>query len=255
VVHPLFAVHERLDRADEQLETVKELIRGYFQSDRSHFAGEYNPEKNETTIIRNIEMPDVRLATIVGEVVHDLRSSLDHLAHELVLENGGVPDESTAWPLLKVGPTPNKKGVRPPPHISGGVSPTASALIERSQPYWSGISPEHQPLWILQRMSNIDKHRHIAIHGIAETLNFGGGAIYPAFKWSSTLISATECAAELRLLPDRAVDVQGNVTLHVVVHEPPGAEASLMTTLGLARDAIREIVSEAAATCFRQASR
>jgi len=81
VTDRLFAIRDRLDRADEQLEVVKELARGYFNSDRCRYSGEYNPKTNETTIVRNIEMPDVRLATLVGEVVHDLRSSLDHLAY------------------------------------------------------------------------------------------------------------------------------------------------------------------------------
>jgi hypothetical protein len=255
VTDRLFAIRDRLDRADEQLEVVKELARGYFNSDRCRYSGEYNPKANETTIVRNIEMPDVRLATLVGEVVHDLRSSLDHLAYELVVENGGVPNENTFWPILKIAPTPNKKGVRPPPHVSGGVSATASALIERWQPYWVGFYPEHHPLWILHRMSIIDKHRHIPIHGIAASVNFGGGAPFPPFKWNSTLVKASEYEAELRLRPeDPTVDVEGQVILHVVVHEPPGAEASLMTTLLLARDQIRDIVNDAADTCFSKSA-
>src|SRR5439155_17723484 len=127
------------------------------------------------------------------------------------------------------------------------------SLIERAQPYWiDNFHAEFHPLWILHRISIIDKHQQIPIHGILlGNISFGGGAPLPPFDWTSELASASEFGAELRLIPDDpSVDVQGSATAYVVVHEPPGHEAALVTTLALALDDVRRVAAEAEATCF-----
>lgn len=73
---------------------------------------------------------------MTGEVLHNLRSALDHLADALVRANGGTPTEYTAFPISTTGltRTGNPKNI----NVDGGVSPQALALIQCLQPYQPG---------------------------------------------------------------------------------------------------------------------
>ena len=44
---------------------------------------------------------DPTFTILAGEIVHHLRSSLDHLAWALVLKNGNRPDQRTHFPVAK----------------------------------------------------------------------------------------------------------------------------------------------------------
>src|SRR5579875_2816148 len=130
-------IRDRLGRANEHIESIKTMLRAYYGSNPYEIAGEFDPDAQTISYNfgRGAIPPPITIATTAGEVLHNLRSSLDHLAWMLVEENGGSPDEDTCFPILKVPPTPNKRGVSPPPYVKGGVSATAGALIDAAQPY------------------------------------------------------------------------------------------------------------------------
>src|SRR5262249_50904381 len=71
---PLEAIRDRLGRADEHFETVKEMANTYFNSDRYHYAGDLDLSTSRLSVTSSVEFPDPRLSTVVGELVHDLRS-------------------------------------------------------------------------------------------------------------------------------------------------------------------------------------
>lgn len=203
------------------------------------------------TIHQSVKMPKIRLATLTGEVVHDLRSALDHLAWQLVLENGGTPIEGaggTFWPILEAPPADPKRL-----NLTGGASVPAAALVQESQPYypWDTRADWH-PLWLLHRLSIIDKHQRVPIHGVGlDNIWFGSGGELPSFRWTAILVAADEYHAEFRLVPDDpAMDVEGRATAYVLVHEPPWHPAGLVQTLESALHEVREIIGRAETTCF-----
>jgi hypothetical protein len=94
---------------------------------------------------------------IAGDAIHNLRTALDHLAHQLVLLSGGQPSGSTAFPILS----------RPPwtwcdrrklPVISGGVSEAIRERLDSIQPYQRRHPHD---LDALRDLDNIDKHKVI----------------------------------------------------------------------------------------------
>lgn len=116
-------------------------------------------------------MPPVptTLGLILGDFVHNLRASLDHLVWQLVLANRRQPNSSTAFPIhLELGFLQDKAAFfkRTKPAI-GGCSPGARGVIESLQPYQKGNAFEasHHPLWMLHELDIIDKHRLIAVVG------------------------------------------------------------------------------------------
>lgn len=242
----LKSVYDRLIRAEEHLDVLNEMIRGYLEDASGSWDGEFDPKKQRLVFRRQPMLPHERMATIVGEVVHSLRSALDHTAWQLVLDNGGSPDENTRFPILKVAPSADRHGRHPPPHIAGGVSDKALAIIEETQPYRRFPDfVETDALYVLHRLSIIDKHRHIAIKG--EALNAVGiGSGEPmdiAFTFRSELVDVNPYGAHIRLVPNEPdVDVQGSALVQVVVYEDSGLVLGLAQVLHDAHERVRLVV-------------
>jgi hypothetical protein len=118
-------------------------------------------------VVTRVETIPDPIRTIVGDCLYDLRSALDHLAWQLVVANNGTPTDSTAFPILddRLG---RKHGVRPL-EISGDIDQRAFAIIESLQPYQRVDDPTADPLWLLNELTNIDKHRLLLVCGLAFT--------------------------------------------------------------------------------------
>jgi hypothetical protein len=258
--HRLTAIEDRLFRANENFDELKRLIRDHFASDVFNLTGEYDPDEDRglRLLDRAVIPPPIRVFTLVGDILHEYRSALDWLAWQLVEEHGaGEPGDNTKWPVLHVRPTAYKKGPNrgkhPPPHIEGGVSPTALAIIDDAQPYqWQEAFAAH-PLYILHWLNIRDKHRHIAIRGVnlVDTLVYGDDPI-PKFTWTAQLIESTEDGAKVRLVPDDPeVDVYTETTLHVMLHEEAGGPHSpLLQTLTQIQEAVWTTFRQVERECF-----
>jgi hypothetical protein len=61
----------------------------------------------------------VRLNTLIGEFLHNTRSSLDHLAWQLVLSNSGEPSLATCFPILQTAPTTQQERGATPSQCGG----------------------------------------------------------------------------------------------------------------------------------------
>jgi hypothetical protein len=119
--------------------------------------------------------PPMRLGVVVGDIVHNLRSSLDHLAWQLALIRTSSPKQSTEFPIFidpKSGP--GKKGFDPYGRKKIRDLPDgAQKLIEAVQPYSLTAAGRGSLLWLLQKMSITDKHKII----LAPVATFGGATI------------------------------------------------------------------------------
>ncbi len=144
----------KLERANEHLDALEAEIGRYLAGD---FYMLVRDEKPDRTIFHLWvkEEPPPRLSVILGDCVHNLRSSLDYVAWQLVIANGGVPDDNTAFPIWDRKP---RDGVFAPKSCAG-MSKDALALIEGMQPYQAGDRARQHVLWFVRELSNTDKHR------------------------------------------------------------------------------------------------
>lgn len=164
----LTGVREKIIRAQDHLDAFDAEIATYKAANPYSIIQQFEdhiPEKSGRpglTWRAHIDppLPTLRLAVIAGDVLHCLRSALDHLAWALVLENDGVPSSDshpkTQFPILS----------KPPVTIrakEGGITKAAETILAEVQPYSGGQDPTVHSLKILSRLSNVDKHR---------TLNF-----------------------------------------------------------------------------------
>ena len=99
---------------------------------------------------------------LLGDFAHNARSALDHLAYRVVMLGNGIHREQTQFPILDVP----WKWPETAAYRLGGASERHIGIIESFQPYhrhdsqgWhSGLQAIEDPLSILSRLANVDKH-------------------------------------------------------------------------------------------------
>jgi hypothetical protein len=105
-------------------------------------------------------------ALFVGDIFHNLRSTLDHLVLQLAIANGAdatIAGELTSFPIC-LGSASFRSSTK---DFKRFLSPRAFALIKSIQPYVTanvrGKPPEQSVLYIISKLDNVDKHRMLVV--------------------------------------------------------------------------------------------
>lgn len=155
---------EKLKRANENIRNLESEISAFFQQ------GEYQviPEDNRKLQLKAIEyhkkrVIPLRFSVLVGEVVHHLRSILDHVVWQFSSEvyRRDHP-RLIEFPVVEVRPVDKDSISRYERKIKGITDTRVLAIIERLQPY-NSADPVDSSLLILHKMNVIDKHRELML--------------------------------------------------------------------------------------------
>ena len=155
----LSSVQLKLDRAEHHIESLRAEIQAFRQREPKPFGyrTEERPRPDGSVeyvlyaIVR--EYPPSTWALIIGDAVQNIRAALEHLAYELSTPAGRR--RGTAFPIFD-----DERGFR-----AGGERKIATIesderrLIERVQPYNAAKVAANDPLAVLRKLSNLDKHR------------------------------------------------------------------------------------------------
>ena len=176
----------KCERAKEHLDNLTAEIAAYYSRKPYAISRDVHPEDPTRQVFRlNVrEEPPLRLGIILGDVVHNLRSALDHLAFQLALVHTPMmtPKEETRieFPIYKDSTLFNTEGLRK----IDKLSPAAQNEIKSLQPYHRGKDAELHFLWLVHSADIIDKHRQIVPRFTAYAVPILGtdGAIIGSFK-------------------------------------------------------------------------
>lgn len=143
-------LHLKLDRAEQELHRLEIEVRAYLR--RKPYKVEMHIDEERgwyeyALVIR--EQPPPAWGVAISEIVHGLRSALDHAVYELTKSNTGHALDGTGFPIF-LDEARFRKSRASGVHQMRGIRPGASALIERAQPYATGNSKH--PLWMLHCM-------------------------------------------------------------------------------------------------------
>ncbi len=106
-----------------------------------------------------VDLPET-FALIVGDAFYNMRSSLDQLIWALARLKS-IP-EKTQFPILEVNTLESRNRFR---NQTEGLPKEALCELEFLQPYNRGTAYKTHPLWRLNEMCNLDKHRRIPVNG------------------------------------------------------------------------------------------
>ncbi len=165
-------VRAKVERAKQHLHSLEEQLLPY---------------RNKTTVVAyrgggtaNVPVLSFNILTTAGDVVHNLRTALDHLAHQLVLVGSpeGTPPRQIEFPILDSKEDYEKRKASK----TRGMRADAVQAIDELKPYKDG----NPVLWRLRELDNIDKHRRII--AVGEECLLEGDWV----GWSPYLLKADE---------------------------------------------------------------
>lgn len=171
----------KLRRADLHLQELNAKIREYMDAGHASISESYDPGNYSFEVRIEAAEPPNRLlwGVILGDVIHNLRSALDHLVWQLVLLGAErIPGRQHQFPIaLTEAEYLGGRGLRE--RMLAGVAEDHRAVIDRVQPFRLGDNASGHSLAHLKRLSNTDKHRVLPVTAfttqapLAEDFTFG----------------------------------------------------------------------------------
>ena len=153
----LQGVNAKINRAQQCLQTLDNDIAEFCQYERRKHV--FAMEQRLLPVLHSREPESlVDYAVRVGEIAYNLRSSLDYLVWQLVIDNGEKPTHRNEFPI-----SDDKDKYHKMAHDKlKGMKQRHIRMIERYQPYQEvgGIGSH---LWMLHTICRIDKHRYLNV--------------------------------------------------------------------------------------------
>jgi hypothetical protein len=234
------SVKAKLDRSAVHLQSVQDAIVEYLNSCPGSIKCEYNVDAGSFTLLESPPSPTMMLAVLVGDAIHNLRSSLDLLAYELARN----PGRWTCMPVLGKPPT-DKRGNLVPIKVSGGVEDAVLNVITENQPFQLGEKYGNHWLWVLDEMWNCDKHR-LLLTSPAWLSNswVAHGNVTGLIPGVAQMWGATSDAAAYGFKPlDASKDVNGQINIQVAFDQKtPVPGRGVMETLSWLDDETRGFI-------------
>ncbi len=227
----------KLDRAADHLNALNEEVLDFLKTNPYGVFGEFDPKGSKYIFRVNVaHEPPPRLGAIFGDLIHNLRSALDHLVYELVLLNGHSPNRSrTCFPIYDSNP-PGGFACATTESLRG-VGDAERALIEELQPY-NRAELEGRALGLIRRYSNQDKHRTLV--GFQAAIAYPGAELPIRFTPNEDarivghfILTTGLLGRDAQLVrvpvealgPNPEVEMEGNLPLDVAFGEDPALRA------------------------------
>jgi hypothetical protein len=113
-------IRAKVARALELLLGLDERLHAYLEADPFVLQRQVRPDGETSVFVLKVtSQPPPDLALLVGEIAHQLRSAVDHVAYGRVVAAGNTPDAPDGLPRLRAPPDPARR--RRPRH-GGGAS-------------------------------------------------------------------------------------------------------------------------------------
>ena len=150
------AVLAKHRRATVHLEQLKCVIERFLREGPYRITSGFESDRTELVYrVADVRAVPEEVGLILGDVVHNARACLDHLAYALA----STPNRQTAFPIL-TQPRRDKNSQPLKTTISGGISEPIRQAVVSVQPYQVQSSdPARHPLAVLKELDDADKHR------------------------------------------------------------------------------------------------
>src|ERR1700722_9171786 len=181
----------KIARAKEQDRILYAEIRAFLDTQPYSFIEEYDDKQFTyfATLKIGKPIPQIRLALIIGDCVHNLRSALDYIAWRLAGSN--FADRMTLFPIYKT--KIGFDGMVKRRQLDHVFHPGALNAIRDIQPY---TRPQREPnqLWFLQELDARDKHKLLTM---TQAQSFGGSIGAPGSEHIQVAYGAQDDGAIL----------------------------------------------------------
>jgi hypothetical protein len=145
----IILIRAKIERAKKHLRNLEaELVR----FGKQEFHAVTTDKNSQIRQLGKYRMLPFDALPAAGDVIHNLRSALDHLAGQLVrVSSGKEPSRGVEFPIAKDAATYEREKARK----VEGMCPEVIKAIDALKPYKDG----NDALWRIHELDNIDKHR------------------------------------------------------------------------------------------------
>lgn len=157
---PLLGARLKIDRAKEHIHELEREIRAFLGTNPYVIKRFDDPQTGDQVYrvqVRAQVSPG--WGAILGDIFHNLRSALDQLAEQVIIQGGGAPTKKTGFPVSDSRQEFETGGLR----RMEGASTRALRIIKALKPYRGGC----EPLWWLHQLNIEDKHHLVVPVGAA----------------------------------------------------------------------------------------
>lgn len=146
----------KIERAYKHIDELNTMLGAFVKSNFYNIRIEHDPKRGTNFACFDIDIstfPITDAALTIGDALHNLRSALDHLWYQVVLDCGGTPTYWTSFPIRDAGDSVVNvlNGALDKKQISSQV---AELVMGSVKPYQGG----NNLLYGLDRLNARDKH-------------------------------------------------------------------------------------------------
>ena len=176
MVKQLVGIREKIDRANQCIVNLDGEIKAFFSESPYPFIPHYDDKLFDEAVNYHLGRPvPLRFSILAGEIAHHLRSCLDHLVWQLsALPEDAKERKLLLFPVFEIDPAKENKVSFYERKVKG-LSEGAEKFVRGFQPYMIPPAREN-PLFILNEMDIMDKHRELVIIFPAFQRKLGRGA-------------------------------------------------------------------------------
>jgi hypothetical protein len=160
------AVVAKLDRANKHILVAKRLAERFMKRE-CKTADQVNSVTNLIELRAVLPAPPMLISLVLGDAVHNLRSALDHTVFAAVMSNPErPPDTPNVRTMFPVSDSPQGFADQLKRGRLRGLPGRAIRVVDSLQPYHRrNLDPDNtrHPLFILDHLENIDKHRRLTL--------------------------------------------------------------------------------------------
>ncbi len=199
----------KLARADKHLHALDRAIKDFVDYEPYEIEAKFDPDSGYYIFrVESHEDPAAEFSVIIGDVLSNLRSALDHLAFALNLRGGPLPNPKVSqFPIFK---DPDDFARRAPQMIPN-VRGAARTEVEALQPYHGGVNSF---LWELNELCSADKHR------LLHVVNVVWGHTEAYFGSDDTVFDVPSMRFRVGVIKDNAEILRCRPGRHGVVPKP-----------------------------------
>jgi len=166
----------KLAWASQHIERLGQTTNVWLGTNAYRLVPQTNAKTGRTIVRAQISKPPPpEVALLIGDAVHVLRATLDHLALELAVAfhrpQPLPPNLETASEFVIIGETDETRGAQKFDAAAGsklkGIHPGARKAIKGIQPYHRKTAYAEDPLWVIHELDRIDKHRRLNLTAYA----------------------------------------------------------------------------------------